>query len=380
LNPFVSRLQQLNAQTPFTMDQPEYWVLDADQAFSAGGHRDIGLFSIYLLNLVHLKPGEAMYLPAGNLHAYLRGVGMEIMANSDNVLRGGLSPKNKDVPELLSVLTFDYGAAEILRPVKRSNTESVYLTNAPEFELSRIQVSQGLTHQSGVTRTAEAITSSVLDNSDVVVTTDALTLTLRAGESLFLPAGVGYTIRTDGTATLYRATAPLADQTENAIRSSNAAQQFAQAPSESGTTASSELGVRSSESVALPRTDSRRPMFAELLGALVGDFTGTQVKVREIEAVHQPIQQRIQDSRSDLWSPGRWTYTPSERSSILGLTEHLMRTGRLNRRVRFADLGGGEGYVGHLVQALSGADVTLIEQDAGLVAEGQRATESLPIS
>ena len=69
-----------------------------------------------LLNRVHLDPGEAIYLPAGNLHAYLRGVGVEVMANSDNVLRGGLTPKHVDVPELLRVLDFTPATEEIVAP------------------------------------------------------------------------------------------------------------------------------------------------------------------------------------------------------------------------------------------------------------------------
>ena len=60
---------------------------------------DIGVLSPAILNLVCLKPGEAMYLPAGQLHAYLEGVGVELMANSDNVLRGGLTPKHVDVAD-----------------------------------------------------------------------------------------------------------------------------------------------------------------------------------------------------------------------------------------------------------------------------------------
>jgi len=54
---------------------------------------DIGVLSPLIFNLMELGPGEAIYIPAGELHAYLRGVGMELMANSDNVLRGGLDPK-----------------------------------------------------------------------------------------------------------------------------------------------------------------------------------------------------------------------------------------------------------------------------------------------
>ncbi|MEV1291358.1 mannose-6-phosphate isomerase, class I [Pseudonocardia sp. NPDC049635] len=67
---------------------------------------DAGVLAALLLNRITLRPGEALYLPAGNLHAYLSGAGIELMASSDNVLRGGLTPKHVDVPELLRVLDF----------------------------------------------------------------------------------------------------------------------------------------------------------------------------------------------------------------------------------------------------------------------------------
>src|SRR6202012_368497 len=67
---------------------------------------DAGVALTLLLNYVRLAPGEAIYLGAGNVHAYLRGTGVEIMANSDNVLRCGLTAKHVDVPELLAVTDF----------------------------------------------------------------------------------------------------------------------------------------------------------------------------------------------------------------------------------------------------------------------------------
>ena len=76
---------------------------------------DSGMLAAMMLNRIVLQPGEALYLPAGNLHAYLFGVGVEMMANSDNVLRGGLTPKHVDVPELMRVLDFTAGDREILR-------------------------------------------------------------------------------------------------------------------------------------------------------------------------------------------------------------------------------------------------------------------------
>ncbi|MEN3270574.1 mannose-6-phosphate isomerase, class I [Pseudonocardia sp.] len=97
---------------------------------------DAGVLAALLLNRVTLAPGEALYLPAGNLHAYLSGAGIELMANSDNVLRGGLTPKHVDVPELLRVL--DFAAAP--PPVLTGRPESGWIrydTPAKEFLLRR---------------------------------------------------------------------------------------------------------------------------------------------------------------------------------------------------------------------------------------------------
>jgi mannose-6-phosphate isomerase len=89
-----------------------------------------------LLNRVTLQPGEALYLPAGNLHAYLSGAGIELMANSDNVLRGGLTPKHVDVPELLRVLDFTAGPPPVLTGSPDSGWIR-YDTPAKEFLLRR---------------------------------------------------------------------------------------------------------------------------------------------------------------------------------------------------------------------------------------------------
>ena len=94
-----------------------------------------------LLNRITLAPGEAIYLPAGNLHNYLHGVGVEVMANSDNVLRGGLTPKHVDVPELLRVLDFTPASEDLIRPkITKDGFESVYDTPAPEFAVSELRI------------------------------------------------------------------------------------------------------------------------------------------------------------------------------------------------------------------------------------------------
>ncbi|MEE2032863.1 mannose-6-phosphate isomerase, class I [Rhodococcus chondri] len=104
---------------------------------------DAGVLASLLLNRITLEPGQGLYLDAGNLHAYLHGMGIEIMANSDNVLRGGLTPKHVDVPELLRVLDFRSPAVPILEPEPVTSHEWRYRTPAPEFALSRLEPGVG---------------------------------------------------------------------------------------------------------------------------------------------------------------------------------------------------------------------------------------------
>jgi mannose-6-phosphate isomerase len=136
LNGLLSRLRE---KPPTDKDSADYWALRAAENFPLPGeHRDRGIFSVYLLNLVHLHPGQGTFQPAGVLHAYLEGVNVELMANSDNVMRGGLTTKHVDVAELLKILTFEGGTPEIIDGLQVSTHERVYRTPAQEFELSRI--------------------------------------------------------------------------------------------------------------------------------------------------------------------------------------------------------------------------------------------------
>ncbi len=100
---------------------------------------DAGVLAALLLNRITLGPGEGIFLSAGNLHAYLRGVGLEVMANSDNVLRGGLTPKHVDVPELLRVLNFNPTTESQLRaPTHADGLASFYDTPTDEFAASML--------------------------------------------------------------------------------------------------------------------------------------------------------------------------------------------------------------------------------------------------
>jgi mannose-6-phosphate isomerase len=101
---------------------------------------DVGAVASLLLNHVTLEPLEALYLDAGYLHAYLEGTGVEIMANSDNVLRGGLTPKHVDVGELLAVLRFDSPPMGPTPTREALPGEITYLSPSPEFRLSRLEL------------------------------------------------------------------------------------------------------------------------------------------------------------------------------------------------------------------------------------------------
>jgi mannose-6-phosphate isomerase len=105
---------------------------------------DVGVVVALLLNLVTLAPGEAIFMPAGNLHAYLHGTGVELMAASDNVLRGGFTPKHVDVPELLRVLRFEPLADPVRRPVPVGPGMVTWPVPVPEFALHRVRLDGGV--------------------------------------------------------------------------------------------------------------------------------------------------------------------------------------------------------------------------------------------
>ena len=161
---------------------------------------DIGIVSALLLNLVQLTPGEAIYLPAGNLHAYLQGVGVEIMANSDNVLRGGLTPKHVAPAELLHVLQFQAGPVGILQG-EAQDSARVYRTPAAEFELQSFQLAPG-EHPSVVERRGPEIL--FCQRGNVSVACAGAELALGQGQAAFISASEPeYTMRGEGT--LFRA-------------------------------------------------------------------------------------------------------------------------------------------------------------------------------
>ncbi len=156
---------------------------------------DIGLFAPLMLNVLTLKPGEAMFLDAKTPHAYLKGTGLEIMANSDNVLRAGLTPKYIDVAELARCTLFEEKVSDSLlfTPEVLANKLS-YSVPVPDFKFDCFIESN---NDKVVMQSAEILLA--IDNSLTLCHASGETLTLDKGESVFIPAYVKeYSINSKG--------------------------------------------------------------------------------------------------------------------------------------------------------------------------------------
>ncbi len=171
---------------------------------------DAGVLAALLLNRISLAPGQAIYLPAGNLHSYLHGVGVEVMANSDNVLRGGLTPKHVDVPELLRVLDFT-PVDDVRVATRHDGIETVYETPASEFATSVLTLE-------GEDLGLEVDAPSAHDGPQVLVCTQgAVTaraksgaVRLQRGAAAWVAADDGpIRLRADEPSTVFRATVGL---------------------------------------------------------------------------------------------------------------------------------------------------------------------------
>lgn len=148
---------------------------------------DAGVVVALLLNHVVLEPGEALFLEAGNLHSYLRGTGVELMANSDNVVRGGLTPKHVDVDELCAVVDTTPAAAPVQRP---SGPVHTYATPVPDMSLTRL---------------ADSASAEFTPTGPEIVLVTAGTVTLRdCATDDPVPIGAGHAAFVAGTEDRYR--------------------------------------------------------------------------------------------------------------------------------------------------------------------------------
>ncbi len=196
LLPLVKR-ESLNTHTKA---EAGYWVNKLYSGNLPEINLDRGIFSIYFFNIVKLQKGEGIFQAAGVPHAYLEGQNVELMANSDNVLRGGLTPKHIDVPELLKHTIFEGIEANILHPKAVINGENIYELPAEDFGISAIHLNTG----------REYLNTSISPELFLVIegSIQCGKLSLSKGEVLMVLPNSKYTIRGINDALIYKAYVP----------------------------------------------------------------------------------------------------------------------------------------------------------------------------
>ncbi|MDZ7371212.1 MAG: mannose-6-phosphate isomerase, class I [candidate division KSB1 bacterium] len=199
-------IEELRRNPPQDRDSADYWALRAAETFPLpDGRLDRGIFSVYLLNLLHLRPNEGTFQDAGVLHAYLYGTTIELMAASDNVLRGGLTPKFVDVDELLRTVVYRTGRPQILGSEQPSSAEERFITPAKDFQLTRLSLNAG----ESFTTAGNGPSIGLVYQGNVEIKGDLVVLPLQRGEAFFLADGVQAELTTLTSAELFFAGVPV---------------------------------------------------------------------------------------------------------------------------------------------------------------------------
>lgn len=184
LQPLLRRILPLYDTGKLDKHHPDFWAARADRTFSKNGQADRGIFSVYLFNLLHLTKGQGIFQDAGLPHAYLEGQNVEIMANSDNVLRGGLTPKHIDVDELLKHVVCTPTTVRIMEGNGVAGTEVLYACPVPDFQLGQFTLNKTQTARVSPL-TAEIL---LLLSGSVLAEAGGKQVTLKAGE----PAAIAF--------------------------------------------------------------------------------------------------------------------------------------------------------------------------------------------
>ncbi|MBV9962434.1 MAG: mannose-6-phosphate isomerase, class I [Parafilimonas sp.] len=164
---------------------------------------DRGIFSVYFFNIVNANPGEGIFQGAGLPHAYLEGQNVELMANSDNVLRGGLTPKHVDVPELMKHIVFEGIEPNVMKGIDLTSGETNYPCPVEDFGISKIELNAGEIYQSE-TSSLEIIV--IIEGELNIDGTNSLTA--KKGEAIAILPNETYTISTNKKLYAYKAFVP----------------------------------------------------------------------------------------------------------------------------------------------------------------------------
>jgi mannose-6-phosphate isomerase len=204
LAPLVKR--ELSKKNELSKDQAGYWVCKLYEKGQEIKDIDRGIFSIYFFNIVEVQPGEAVFQGAGIPHAYLEGQNVELMANSDNVLRGGLTPKHIDVAELMKHTTFEGVTPDVMKGEDVNEIEKRYPCPIADFGISLIEtdVDKIYSHE---TSSAE-IYLIVLGAVEIT----RIDMKFKKGEAFFVPPSTKISLESMHKARLYKSFVPNADE------------------------------------------------------------------------------------------------------------------------------------------------------------------------
>lgn len=209
LQPLLDRIIPAYQNNQLKKSEEDFWAARAALTYNEPGKIDRGIFSVYLFNLLQLHPGEAIFQDAGLPHAYLEGLNVEIMANSDNVLRGGLTQKHIDVNELLKHVKFEETLPRIIHGKMIADHTEAYITPAPDFELSKIEMSDG----ESVFLISKSIEIYIVLSGSVEVEENPKNNFTRSTGGAFVSFdAASFTITAEKKAVLYRASIPFPQQ------------------------------------------------------------------------------------------------------------------------------------------------------------------------
>lgn len=200
LKPLLEEAANEVAKGTVTKNNPQFW---ANKYYAEGipsKNIDKGIFSIYILNIVNVPKYQGIFQGAGLLHAYLEGQNIELMANSDNVLRGGLTPKHVDVKELLQHVNFVPTYPSLLKEDKFTDQEINYPCPVSDFGLTKIALNKGEVY----TISTFSVELLLIMDGEVVIEDIAY----KAGDTVLLIPNAKVKIKAQTSALLFKSYVP----------------------------------------------------------------------------------------------------------------------------------------------------------------------------
>ena len=200
LKPLLEEAAKVVANGTVTKNDPHWWAHKYYADGIPSKNIDKGIFSIYILNIVNIPKYKGIFQGAGILHAYLEGQNIELMANSDNVLRGGLTPKHVDVKELIQHVNFVPTSPFILKGDKLTDHEINYACPVPDFGLTKIALNKGEVY----TISSYSLELLLVMDGEIIVENIAY----KAGDTALLTPNAKLSIKAKSPALLFKAYVP----------------------------------------------------------------------------------------------------------------------------------------------------------------------------